>query len=58
MFVENLGAPGARGPGARAPTALLLIRHWLLCVVNEIRTALDRRQGTVILALRLELVVA
>ena len=29
LFVENLGPPGARGPGARAPMAPLLIRHWM-----------------------------
>ena len=27
LFVENLGAAEARGPGARAPMAPLLIRH-------------------------------
>ena len=26
------GAPGARGPGARAPMAPLLIRHWVYAV--------------------------
>ena len=31
MFVENLGAPWSSGPGARAPMATLLIRHWWCC---------------------------
>ena len=29
MSVENVGASGARGHGARAPMAPLLIRHWV-----------------------------
>ncbi len=35
VFIETWGPPGARGPGARAPMAPLLIRHWMAAVLSH-----------------------